>query len=101
MPILPTTVESTDAPASSATSYTITVNQTAQGVLSSNGDHDWYRVTLTAGVTYQFAMVGTGVNNVTDPYLTLRNSAGSQVAVNDDGGPGNSSWITYTPSSTG
>lgn len=79
---MPNIIEAVDAAAGSATAYTLSVGQTAQGALGSNGDHDWYRVTLTAGQTYTFAMTGTGTNNVRDPYLRLYDSSSQIVAEN-------------------
>ena len=98
---MPNIIEAVDAAASSATAYTLSVGQTAQGALGSNGDHDWYRVTLTAGQTYTFAMTGTGTNNVRDPYLRLYDSSSQLVAENDDALPGNNSIFTYTATATG
>ena len=46
---MPNVIETTDAAASTATIYTLNVGDTAQGVLSSSSDHDWYRVNLVAG----------------------------------------------------
>jgi serralysin len=63
-------------------------------------DHDWYRVTLTAGTTYVFHTTSvTGTNP--DPYITLRNASGAQIAVNDDGGDGTNSLISFTATTTG
>jgi Ca2+-binding RTX toxin-like protein len=98
---MPNIIEAVDAAADSATAYTLSVGQTAQGALGSNGDHDWYRVTLTAGQTYTFAMTGTGTNNVRDPYLRLYDSSSQLVAENDDALPGNNSIFTYTATATG
>ncbi|NVO17946.1 MAG: M10 family metallopeptidase C-terminal domain-containing protein [Rhodoplanes sp.] len=99
--ILPNVVESSDAAAGTATVYAIGIGQTAQGTLSTTSDHDWYRVSLVAGQTYSFALVGTGTNNVADTYLTLRNAAGTLIAADDDSGPGHNSTITFTATTTG
>ena len=98
---MPNITESTDAAASTGTTYALSVGQTAQGTVSSNSDHDWYRVTLTAGQTYTFALVGTGGNGLDDAYLRLRNAAGTQIAYDDDGGPGANSTITFTATTSG
>jgi len=94
-------VETTDAANGAGTTYTLAAAQTALGTLGSLGDHDWYRVTLTAGQTYTFAMTGIGTNNVVDPYLRLYNSSSTLVAENDDALPGNNSVFTYTATATG
>src|SRR6476469_6093959 len=98
---MPNVIETTDAAASTATIYTLNVGDTAQGVLSSSSDHDWYRVNLVAGQTYSFAMIGTGTHSLQDTYLSLHNSAGTVLAVDDDSGPASSSSITFTATATG
>jgi serralysin len=99
---MPNILETSDAAGSTTTTYTLGVGQTAQGTISTPTDHDWYRVELVAGQTYTFAMIGTGVSNdINDTYLQLHNSAGAQVALNDDGGPSTSSSLTFTASTTG
>ncbi|MGH9916113.1 MAG: hypothetical protein ACRD63_12610, partial [Pyrinomonadaceae bacterium] len=66
--------ETTDAAGSTATTYTLAIGKTAQGQVSTTGDHDWFKVNLVAGQTYTFAMVATGVTTVRldDTYLVLR-----------------------------
>ena len=81
---MPNVIETTDAAASAATAYTLLAGQTARGNLATSSDHDWYRVTLTAGQTCSFAMVGTGVQNVGNPYLRLYASDGATVVAQDD-----------------
>ncbi len=98
---MPNITESTDALASTSTTYGLSVGQTAQGTLNSNADHDWYRVTLTAGQTYTFALVGTGGSGLDDALLRLRNSSGSEITLDDDGGPGSNSTITFTAVTSG
>ncbi|MFD1983544.1 M10 family metallopeptidase C-terminal domain-containing protein [Mesorhizobium newzealandense] len=107
---MPNVTETTDAAASTATSYTLAVGQTATGHLSSGSDHDWYRVHLVAGQTYTFAEVGEGArvsstvgDNVEDTFLALMNASGTLVASNDDviSGEYRYSTITYTALTTG
>jgi serralysin len=99
---VPNIIETTDAAAGTSTAYSLTAGQTAQGTLSTNADHDWYAVSLVAGQTYTFAMTGTGVNNVVDPYLQLYNSAGTTVVRwDDDGLQGRNSIFSYTAATTG
>jgi hypothetical protein len=99
---MPNIIEIADAAAGVSTAYVLGVGQTAQGMLGTNGDHDWYRVNLVAGQTYTFAMTGTGINNVQDTFLQLYNANGSTIVTsNDDGLPGNNSIFAYTATSTG
>ncbi len=97
----PSQIEADDAPSSVATSYVLEVGQSAQGVLSSVADEDWFRVNLTAGQVYTFAVIGTGSAPLQDAYLYLKSSAGLDLVSNDDGGPNTSSLISYTALTTG
>ncbi len=100
---MPSVTETADAAANTATSYSLSVGQTAAGQLGVQGDADWYRINLVAGQTYTFAMVGTGVSSdrVGDTFLGLHNSAGTQIAFDDWGGPGSNSTITFTATASG
>jgi serralysin len=99
---MPDIFETADAAASTATAYSLSPGQTAQGRLSTNGDHDWYAVNLVAGQTYTFAMVGTGTAGVANPYLQIYGpGGGSVVASNDNGLPNLNSVVTYTAATTG
>lgn len=99
---MPNVIETLDAAGSTATTYTLSVGQTAQGQLSTSSDHDWYRVNLVAGQTYSFAMTGTGTDNAIDTYLRLYAADGSTLlAQNDDGLPNGNSVVTYTAQTTG
>ena len=55
-----------DIPGNSSTTATVTVGSTTNGTLETFGDHDWFRITLTAGES-----ITVTVNGVTleDPYL--------------------------------
>ena len=72
--------------------------------IDSNGDTDWYRVTLTAGWNYQAWLEGldSGQGTLADPYLALFNSAGTAVAFNDDVSAQNrDSFLSYAPTTSG
>lgn len=97
----PNHIETIDAAATISTAYTLSVGQSAKGVIATAGDHDYYKVSLVAGQTYTIAEIGTGVNALKDTYLNLRNSAGKILAFNNDSGPGMSSLLTYTAKTTG
>ncbi len=79
------------------------------GVLNSDievlNDSDWVRVNLVAGRTYRIEVDGSAaIPSNTDTLLTLRNSAGVQLAVNDDAGGANASLyslLTFTATTTG
>ncbi len=88
-------------PGSTASTFALAAGQRAVGYVNFSGDQDWYRVTLTAGQQYTFALNGWGQGAVRDPVLELRNSAGTIIASNDDGGPWLGSQLTFTASASG
>jgi len=84
----------------------VSVNGTRTGTLETAADQDWIQVNLVAGTSYIFTLQGTSSGNGTlsDPYLRLYNSAGTQLLENDDAGPVGSttdSRLRYTATSTG
>ena len=95
--------ETTDAPASTATTYRINVGDIFSGSIGATGDEDWVRVYLQAGHSYVIDEQGSpsGVGTLSDPYLYLYNSSGNQVAANDDGGASLESQIVFTPAQSG
>ena len=66
--------------------------------INSAADQDFFQVSLTAGQNYTFDADGVGLS---DPTLAVRNSAGTQLAFNDDGGAGLNSHINFTATTTG
>ena len=95
-----------DYPADATTTGVVAVNGFALGTLETIGDHDWFRVQLIAGNSYTISLLGqtAGLGTLEDPYLRLCDSAGVQVAFNDDivDGVGiRDSRLTYVAPSTG
>src|SRR5689334_665759 len=86
---------------STGTSSTMSGGTSVRGYINGGGDQDWYAVTLTAGQTYTFALSGFGVGALSDAYLRLLNSSGTQVAFDDDSGPLANSKLTFTASTSG
>ena len=75
-----------------------------EGTLDHKEDEDWIRVDLVAGETYDISLAGNGDNGAADTVLKIFNSAGEEVAGNDDidTGTGNhNSMVTFTPDSSG
>ena len=95
--------ETSDAPNTLSTSYSISVGDTFSGNIGYRGDRDAVLITLERGVTYQFDLKGSrsGSGTLNDPYLRLYDSNGSLVSYNDDDGAGFESKITFTASNTG
>ena len=89
------------AAASVSTVAALALGATASGTLEALGDHDWYRLSLTAGQTYVFQTLRTGVSSDFDTTLSIRNGAGTELAFNDDGTDGTYSYLRFTASTTG
>lgn len=92
-------------PGTISTTASLTGNTAYVSQIDTPGDHDWYRLTLTAGTTYSFDVLGSGSGSTSltlaDPYLFLRDSTGQLLLTNDDGGVGHSSRLFYTPTISG
>lgn len=98
---MPNVYETTDAAGNASTVYWLSMGDIVQGNLTA-GDHDFYRISLVAGQTYTFSLVGTGVNNVQDTLLRLYYADGTTlITSNDDGLRGLNSQITFTAAASG
>ena len=73
------------------------------GIIDFKGDQDWFKTTLTAGVTYTFNLVQTPKSQFynLDSYLRLLNSRGQTISFDDDSGGTRNAWIRYTPATSG
>lgn len=73
------------------------------GSIDFAGDHDWYEVQLDAGALYIFEMRGseTSGGTLADPYVWLRDSAGVELASDDEGGQGHDARLEYRVTQTG
>jgi hypothetical protein len=91
------TTPTDDFTANASTTGSIAIGGSASGVVNFNGDRDWFRLSLQAGITYRFNL---NSNTLSDPTLALRNATGTQLAFNDDFN-GRNSQITFTAASTG
>jgi len=90
-----------DVPGNISTNSVIGIGQSTSGVLEVLGDHDWYRIQLTAGQSITVSLNGAGGNPVSDPYLNLRDASGNILRSNDDGGPELNSRLVFTATTTG
>ena len=98
-----------DYAASTSTTGTVSVGGSKGGNIEIAGDADWFKVTLTAGQTYQFNVKGfdTGDGTLVNPYMRLRDSTGASLALDDDSGtsltlsPTYNSQIIYSISASG
>ncbi len=64
-------------------------------------DVDWFAIDMVEGRPYRISLDGVDPDPLVDPYLQLFDVNGQQVAVDDDGGPGLGSYITYTSTAGG
>jgi hypothetical protein len=92
-----------DYAASTATAGVVSVGGSITGNIESTQDVDWFRVTLTAGRSYQFDLEAsaTGQGTLADPFLQLRDSSGTSISFDFDGGTGNNARITFAPTVSG
>lgn len=84
------------------TATPLSIGTSIVGSIETAGDRDWFRVQLTAGVTYVITERGSTGNFGTlgDPFLSLYDRLGVLVAVNDDSGATPNSRIEYTPTAS-
>ena len=104
-----------DVAADTGTAATVAVGGTVTGEIESPDDRDWYAVTLEAGKTYRFDLVG-GANQsghtLWDPHLwglhdatgaLIDGTTGSDVGTTggSNGGPGRNSRLNFTADTSG
>jgi len=90
-----------DYAANTGTTGSVAVGSTASGNIETVSDRDWFAISLIAGQSYTFRLDPSASNGLSDPYLTLYNSAGSFVAYDDDSGGSLTSLLRYTAGYTG
>lgn len=98
-----TITEGVDAAAGTSTIYSMSPGDTFLGNLGSAGDSDWVAIQLVAGQTYNLDVKGSpsGVGTLADPITSIHDSAGNQLATNDDGGAGYESHLSFTATYSG
>ncbi len=90
-------------PGDLSTTATIGVGGTVNGTIETFGDHDWYKITLSAGQSISIFLDGTSTASPgfeLDTYLNFRDASGNIIAYNDDAG-GLSSILQLTAPSAG
>ncbi|MEO5772714.1 MAG: M10 family metallopeptidase C-terminal domain-containing protein [Sphingomicrobium sp.] len=90
-----------DIPGDSSTTSTISVGGSANGSIEVGADHDWYRITLTAGQQVSISLDGIGATALEDPYIRLRDQSGAVIFENDDGGPGRNALLSFAATYSG
>jgi Ca2+-binding RTX toxin-like protein len=75
------------------------------GVIQTSGDSDWFKVGLSAGVTYIVSVAAdqdsTTLDPLRDPFLAIRNAQGERVAFNDDIAGSFDALLYFTPEVSG
>ncbi|MEZ5994252.1 MAG: PPC domain-containing protein [Hyphomonadaceae bacterium] len=64
-------------------------------MIGAEGDTDWFAIDMVEGRPYRFNLTGAEPGALADPYLTLYDSEGNQVAADDDGGTGVNAYLSY------
>jgi hypothetical protein len=96
-----------EVPANASTYSTLTVGGQITGDLHGGGDQDFHKLTLSAGRTYRFNMDGAdfGSGPVQNPFLQIRDSAGtvlaSNIGANDANPATRNSEITFKATTSG
>ena len=80
------------------TAGTITVGSSVAGSINFTGDTNLHSLSLTAGVTYGFALDGT---TLVDPFMELLDRNGVVLDSDDDSGPGLGSYLSFRPTTSG
>lgn len=66
-------------------------------IIGAPGDVDWFTIEMIEGRPYRFWLTGVGdPDPLADPVLRLYDFQGNEVAIDDDGGIGLSSYIYFT-----
>ena len=79
-------------------SGSLNVGTSLQGELETRGDRDWFAITLESDTRYVFELTGITLG---DPLLVLRNSSGTAITSDDDGGEGLNSRLSYSNENAG
>ena len=89
-----------DIPGDSTTTATISVGGTVSDTLEVVGDHDWFKINLTAGQSISVLLDGLTLE---DAYLRIYDSSGNLLFENDDINPGivRDSKLAFTADQTG
>lgn len=88
---------------STATSASIAEGESVLGSVDSGGDADWYAVFLEEGVSYDIALSGAdgGGGSLADPFLGIRDAAGTLLLSDDDSGTGLDAALSVTVNTGG
>lgn len=77
---------------------------TVSSEVNALGDHDWFRVWLDKGLTYDFRALGSSSamgNTLGDPQLSVYSVTGNLLATDNNGGGGTDARLIYRASDSG
>ena len=92
-----------DYAGNSGTTGEIAAGQSRNGKIEIQFDHDWFRISLSEGETYEVNLRGKEAEpgRLPDPYLILLDADGNYIAANDDANGTLNSQIVHTADATG
>ena len=92
-----------DCAGDTTTTCSVSLGSSVTGDIEINGDLDYFRLSVTSGVTYQIDAEGspTSGGTLSDPYIVLLDASNTVILVNDDGGTGYNARLTWTADRTG
>lgn len=99
--LLATQLSTDQFAANTGTTGTIAIGGNIASNIDSLGDHDWFKIALTAGKNYVFNLNKVGTQGLSDPLLSLRNSTGALLTSNDDANGTLNSQITFSATTSG
>lgn len=79
----------------------IALGQSINGGLDFPRDTDWFRIRLEGGQSYSFTLSSPQGERMFDPVVRVNNSAGEEIAIDDDGGDGLNSYLEFTAPASG
>jgi methionine-rich copper-binding protein CopC len=90
-----------DSPASASTALLSSAQ--VQDEINTAGDHDWFTLSLQAGMRYVWTVQGadSGQGTLADPVLILHNAAGQELFFSDDGLATLAAQVIYSPTEDG
>lgn len=97
----PTSASQLGAPLGDLGSISFAPNGTVNGFIADDSGFDVYGITLNAGDTWTFSVYGSGATPLEDTVLYLFDTSGNFVTLDDDGGAGRMSLLSYTAAVSG
>ena len=90
-----------DYSAAAGTIGSLTAGSSVNGAIETNGDRDWFAVTLATGQSYAFRLNAVGGTGLSDPFLSLYDAGGNLLGANDDTPGSRNSLLSFAPGSAG